>query len=43
MSTQVKQGGFIGIAINAFMYEPFRDVEDDRRAVDRALAFNIAW
>ncbi|GMN44812.1 hypothetical protein TIFTF001_013997 [Ficus carica] len=39
---QPKQGGFIGIVLNAFMYEPLRDEEVDRQAVDRALAFNIA-
>nr|XP_048321902.1 beta-glucosidase 18-like isoform X1 [Ziziphus jujuba var. spinosa] len=39
-----KQGGLIGIVVNAFMYEPFRDDEDvDREAVNRALAFSVAW
>ncbi|XP_024032390.1 putative beta-glucosidase 17, partial [Morus notabilis] len=39
---QLKQGGFIGIVINAFMFEPLRDEEVDRQAVKRALAFNLA-
>ncbi|KAH0993992.1 hypothetical protein GBA52_005475 [Prunus armeniaca] len=38
-----KQNGFIGIVAPAFMYEPLRDEERDRDAVDRALAFNVAW
>ncbi|XP_060964262.1 beta-glucosidase 18 isoform X2 [Cannabis sativa] len=40
---QRKQGGFIGISVSSFMYEPLRDEEDDRLAASRALAFNIAW
>ncbi|KAF3442120.1 hypothetical protein FNV43_RR16036 [Rhamnella rubrinervis] len=40
---QKKQGGFIGIVANIFMYEPLRDEEVDRQAVKRALAFNAAW
>ncbi|KAF4367146.1 hypothetical protein F8388_006454 [Cannabis sativa] len=39
----MKQGGFIGISVSSFMYEPLRDEEDDRLAASRALAFNIAW
>ena len=39
----MKQGGFIGIITNTFMYEPLRDEEVDRQAVKRALAFNTAW
>lgn len=42
MLTQPKQHGFIGIVANAHMYEPLRDDERDRHAVDRALAFNVA-
>ncbi|GMH25532.1 hypothetical protein Nepgr_027375 [Nepenthes gracilis] len=38
-----KQRGFIGIAANAFMYEPYGDNEYDREAVRRALAFKVAW
>ncbi|XP_048321905.2 beta-glucosidase 18 isoform X3 [Ziziphus jujuba] len=37
------QGGLIGIIAFAFMYEPLRYEEVDREAVNRALAFNIAW
>ncbi|XP_061350447.1 beta-glucosidase 18-like [Gastrolobium bilobum] len=40
---QAKQGGTIGIVAHTFMYEPLRDEECDRQAVDRALAFVIAW
>lgn len=40
---QAKQGGTIGIVANTFMYEPLRDKECDRLAVNRALAFVIAW
>ncbi|XP_020226287.1 beta-glucosidase 18 isoform X1 [Cajanus cajan] len=40
---QAKQGGSIGIVAHAFMYEPLRDEECDRQAVNRALAFVIAW
>lgn len=40
---QAKQGGTIGIIANTFMYEPLRDQECDRLAVDRAMAFNSAW
>ena len=35
--------GFIGIIANAFMYEPLTDEESDQHAVNRALAFNLAW
>ncbi|XP_073111425.1 beta-glucosidase 18-like isoform X5 [Elaeis guineensis] len=40
---QVKQGGSIGIAISARWYEPLRDIPADCLAVQRALAFDIAW
>ncbi|MQL89476.1 hypothetical protein Taro_022047 [Colocasia esculenta] len=40
---QSEQGGKIGIAVHAIMYEPLRDVEDDRQAARRKLAFNNAW
>ncbi|KAK7244329.1 hypothetical protein RIF29_39149 [Crotalaria pallida] len=40
---QAKQGGTIGIVAHTFMYEPLRDEECDRQAVNRTLAFNIAW
>ncbi|CAH2040951.1 unnamed protein product [Thlaspi arvense] len=38
-----KQRGVIGLVVCAFMYEPFTDDEPGRKAVDRALAFNVAW
>ena len=40
---QPKQGGVIGIVVNAFMYEPLTDDERDKEAANRALAFNVAW
>uniref|UniRef100_F6H271 Beta-glucosidase 18 n=1 Tax=Vitis vinifera TaxID=29760 RepID=F6H271_VITVI len=40
---QLKQGGFIGIIANTLMCEPLRDIELDREAAKRALAFYIAW
>ncbi|XP_043705605.1 beta-glucosidase 18-like [Telopea speciosissima] len=40
---QVKQGGMIGIVVNAAWYEPLRNTPTDRLAVQRALAFDIAW
>ncbi|XP_011098339.2 beta-glucosidase 18 [Sesamum indicum] len=38
-----KVNGVISITVCAFMYTPLRDVEDDREAANRALAFNVAW
>ncbi|KAJ1439553.1 glycoside hydrolase family 1 protein [Sesbania bispinosa] len=43
MLIQAKQGGTIGIVALTFMYEPLRDEECDRQAVNRALAFVIGW
>ncbi|KAH1222799.1 putative inactive beta-glucosidase 14 [Glycine max] len=40
---QAKQGGTIGIVAHSVMYEPLRDEECDRQAVNRALAFLIPW
>ncbi|EEF44249.1 beta-glucosidase, putative [Ricinus communis] len=40
---QEKQGGKMGIALNAYWYEPLKDVPADRLAAQRALAFCIAW
>uniref|UniRef100_A0A5B7AKE1 Putative beta-glucosidase 18 isoform X1 n=1 Tax=Davidia involucrata TaxID=16924 RepID=A0A5B7AKE1_DAVIN len=40
---QAKQGGFIGMVVCAFMYEPLTDNELDREAASRALAFKVAW
>ncbi|GMY31724.1 beta-glucosidase 18-like [Fagus crenata] len=40
---QMNVVGFIGIIANAFMYEPLTDEESDQHAVNRALAFNLAW
>jgi len=39
----MKHGGFIGIVVNALMYEPLTDEELDRQAVNRALAFDLYW
>ncbi|KAG4166626.1 hypothetical protein ERO13_A13G144800v2 [Gossypium hirsutum] len=40
---QSKQGGSIGLVVHLHMYEPLRDVESDRQAVNRALAFTGGW
>ncbi|KAL5727521.1 beta-glucosidase [Ranunculus cassubicifolius] len=40
---QPKQGGYIGIVVDAMMYEPYKDDDIGRDAVNRALAFNVAW
>ncbi|XP_058094683.1 beta-glucosidase 18-like isoform X2 [Magnolia sinica] len=40
---QATQGGSIGIVISAGWYEPLRDIPEDRSAVQRALAFDLAW
>ncbi|KAK8519933.1 hypothetical protein V6N12_003899 [Hibiscus sabdariffa] len=42
-SQERKQGGSIGIIVSTNMYEPLRDVESDRQAVNRLLAFNGGW
>ncbi|KAL7216841.1 hypothetical protein ACSBR1_028711 [Camellia fascicularis] len=42
-SFQAKQQGVIGIVVSAMMYEPLNENEFDRDAVNRALAFNVAW
>ncbi|KAL5990469.1 hypothetical protein ACLOJK_011371 [Asimina triloba] len=36
---QVNQGGYIGIAMSIFWYEPLRDIPADQSAVKRALSF----
>lgn len=38
-----KQGGVIGMVIDASWFEPLRDTPADRWAVQRAQAFNAAW
>ncbi|XP_022753969.1 beta-glucosidase 18-like [Durio zibethinus] len=40
---QQKQGGSIGLIAHSHMYEPLRDGESDRLAVNRALAFTLGW
>ncbi|KAJ4967907.1 hypothetical protein NE237_014608 [Protea cynaroides] len=40
---QVEQKGMIGIVLNAFWYEPLRNLPADRLAVQRALSFYVAW
>ncbi|XP_010023759.2 beta-glucosidase 18 [Eucalyptus grandis] len=40
---QEKQGGMIGIVISAPWFEPYDDTPADRLAVQRSLAFYIAW
>ncbi|KAK3037918.1 hypothetical protein RJ639_031809 [Escallonia herrerae] len=43
MVMQAKQGGSIGVVISGTMNEPLRDNENDLEAVNRALAFSVAW
>ncbi|XP_024959693.1 beta-glucosidase 18-like [Cynara cardunculus var. scolymus] len=40
---QPKQGGFIGLVMHCYMFEPLTDSELDRNAAKRALAFSIGW
>ncbi|XVF78173.1 hypothetical protein PTKIN_Ptkin14bG0108400 [Pterospermum kingtungense] len=40
---QPQQGGSIGLIVQSHMYEPLRDEEADRQAVNRALAFTGSW
>lgn len=43
VSLQEKQGGCIGIVASAQMFEPLRDNELDREAVNRTLKFKVSW
>ena len=43
MLLQPKQGGSIGLIAHSHMYEPLREGEYDRQAVNRALAFTGGW
>ena len=43
MLMQHKQGGMMGVAVSAMMYEPLSDDELDKEAANRALAFSLAW
>uniref|UniRef100_A0ACD5XC65 Uncharacterized protein n=1 Tax=Avena sativa TaxID=4498 RepID=A0ACD5XC65_AVESA len=38
-----KHNGVIGIVVSTIWFEPFRDVPEDRLAVERALSFNAPW
>lgn len=40
---QAKVDGVLSITVNAFMYIPLTDSENDKEAANRALAFNFAW
>ncbi|XP_042452478.1 beta-glucosidase 18-like [Zingiber officinale] len=40
---QIKQGGAIGIVMAATWFEPLRNITEDYKASQRALAFNTPW
>jgi beta-glucosidase len=40
---QAKQGGWMGITVSSYMYEPIRSNGNEDEAAGRALAFNMAW
>ncbi|XP_074572509.1 beta-glucosidase 18-like [Curcuma longa] len=40
---QIKQGGAIGIVMAAIWFEPLRNITEDYKASQRALAFSTPW
>ncbi|CAI9303628.1 unnamed protein product [Lactuca saligna] len=42
-SYQPKHGGSIGIVVSCLMYEPLTNTDLDRKAAERAFAFDIGW
>ncbi len=43
LNIQKKQGGSIGIVMNAIWYEPISNSLEDKLATERALSFYMNW